>query len=54
MKFEPESLEINAGDIVEWINKEIVSHDITAIDKAWSSGLLKNWTKVNKDCDKKL
>ena len=45
MKFEPESLEINAGDIVEWINKEIVSHHISAIDKAWSSGLLKSGQK---------
>lgn len=37
MKFDPENLKVSKGDIVEWINKDIVPHDVTEINKKWTS-----------------
>lgn len=40
MKFKPESITVKNGDIIKWINKDIVPHDVTEKDKKWSSGPL--------------
>lgn len=41
MKFSPADLIIREGDSVIWINKDLVMHDVTALDSSWSSGTLK-------------
>ncbi len=49
MKFVPQELVVKNGDIVVWINKDFVPHDVTADDKKWTSGPLlqdKSWSKV--------
>ncbi len=49
MKFQPEVLTVNKGDIVTWINRDYVPHDVTEINKAWASPRLKtnqSWKKV--------
>lgn len=39
MKFHPDTLTVAKGDTVVWINKDIVTHDVTAYpDSAWTSG----------------
>lgn len=48
MKFDPENLEVKKGDIVEWVNKDFVHHDVTEIDKKWSSKPLKQGDKFSK------
>lgn len=48
MKFDPENLEVKKGDIVEWVNKDFVPHDVTEIDKKWSSKPLKQGDKFSK------
>jgi plastocyanin len=38
-KYQPDTLTVNAGDIVEWKNDDIVPHSATAVDKkAFDSG----------------
>ncbi|WP_026452297.1 plastocyanin/azurin family copper-binding protein [Aequorivita capsosiphonis] len=41
MKFDPENIKVKKGDIVEWVNKDFVPHDVTEIDKKWTSKPLK-------------
>jgi plastocyanin len=41
MKFQNARLDVHLGDKVTWINKDIVPHTATAIDKSWDSGRLK-------------
>lgn len=48
MKFNPEHLEVKKGDKVVWINKDIVPHDVTEINKKWTSGPLKTGDKWSK------
>ena len=48
MKFHPEEIVIKKGDIVEWINKDIVPHDITEHNKNWTSGSMKTGEKWSK------
>src|SRR5436853_442608 len=52
MRFQPAELAIRAGDTVEWINNDLVDHDVTKEEnKEWSSGVLKNgqsWKTVIK------
>jgi len=52
MRFQPAELSIHAGDTVEWINHDLVDHDITEEkNKDWRSGVLKNgqsWKTVIK------
>jgi plastocyanin len=39
MKFQPDTLTVNSGDTVLFVNKDIVTHDITEqSSKEWSSG----------------
>lgn len=55
MKFTPDTITVNKGDTVLFINKDIVAHDVTEIDKAWTSGPLQmgdSWKLVpKKDVD---
>jgi plastocyanin len=50
MKFQPADLTIQKGDTVVWINKDIVSHDVTEeSNKAWTSSLMpvgESWSLV--------
>ncbi len=38
--FDPAQLEIASGDRITWINRDIVPHTVTAIDRSWDSGTL--------------
>lgn len=38
MKFNPASVELNAGDTIEWKNRDITPHTATAEDKKFDSG----------------
>jgi plastocyanin len=40
-KFQTILLDVKVGDTVTWINKDIVPHTATALDKSWDSGRLK-------------
>jgi plastocyanin len=56
MRFQPAELVVHAGDTVEWINHDIVDHDITEEKtKEWHSDVLKkgqSWkTAINKTTD---
>lgn len=50
MKFTPAELNVNKGDTVIWLNKDIVDHNVTEeAGKEWSSGNLssgKLWSMV--------
>lgn len=48
MKFDPENIKVNKGDVVEWINKDFVPHDVTEINKKWKSKPLKQGEKFSK------
>ena len=37
-KFIPEVLEVKPGDKIIWVNKDIVPHTATALDKSWDTG----------------
>jgi plastocyanin len=39
MKFVPDSIVVNKGDTVKWVNEDMVAHDATEeVSGAWSSG----------------
>ncbi len=40
-KFVPNSLIVQPGDTITWINRDIVPHTATAKDKSWDTGRLK-------------
>lgn len=47
MKFNPASITVKKGEKVTYINKDIVAHNATEINKLWASPLLQNgrsWT----------
>lgn len=49
MKFEPAVLNVRKGDKVNWINKDLVEHDITDQNKTWASSKLPggaSWSMV--------
>ena len=50
MKFQPAELEVQKGDTVVWVNRDIVAHDVTEQpDKAWTSSPLttgQSWSMV--------
>ena len=51
-KFSPKSLTVKPGDIIVWVNKDIVAHTATAKDGSWDSGLIEpggQWEMVVKD-----
>ena len=41
-KFIPADVQVSPGDTIVWINRDIVPHTITATDKSWDSGTIKN------------
>lgn len=43
MRFNPDTLTVNPGDTVEWVNKDIFDHDVTSdSERILTSGLLKS------------
>jgi plastocyanin len=50
MKFKPAELDIHKGDTVQWINRDIVAHDVTEqTKKEWSSSPMStggSWKRV--------
>ena len=47
MKFNPVTISINKGDQVTFINKDIVGHNATEVNKVWASPMLQtgqSWT----------
>ncbi|WGF92292.1 plastocyanin/azurin family copper-binding protein [Aequorivita marisscotiae] len=48
MKFDPEKLVVKKGDVVQWVNKDIVPHDVTEINKKWTSKILEKDAKYKK------
>ncbi len=49
MAFEPGKLNVNEGDIVTWVNRGIVAHNVTEKNKVWASPTLNinaSWKKV--------
>lgn len=40
MQFQPATLTVNKGDIIIFVNKDIVAHDVTEVNKAWKSPAL--------------
>ncbi len=55
MKFQPATLTVHKGDTVEWINKDIVAHDVTQVpNNSWTSGSLspgKSWKMAVEESD---
>lgn len=53
MQFQPATLTVNKGDTVEWINRDMVAHDVTEEPhKAWTSSSLPegaSWRMVVKN-----
>lgn len=43
-RFEPETIEIAAGDSVEWINHDLAPHTATGITFDWDTGTLEKGT----------
>lgn len=48
MKFDPQNIKVKKGDIVEWVNKDFVPHDVTEIDRKWTSKPLQQGNKFSK------
>ena len=51
-KFSPKVPAINPGDIIVWVNNDIVPHTVSAKDEGWDSGLIEpggKWRMVVKD-----
>ena len=40
MKFNPPELTVKAGETVEWVNDDILPHNVVANDKSFDSGTL--------------
>jgi plastocyanin len=52
MKFHPEELYVNKWDTVVWVNRDIVSHDVTAFPgKEWTSDTLPSGHSWEKEAD---
>lgn len=49
MKFIPATLEVKKGDQVQWVNNDLVIHNVTKQDGAWASPAIavkKTWKKT--------
>jgi len=49
MRFQPETLTVHKGDTVIWLNKDIVTHDVTETNNTWASPKLakgESWKKA--------
>ncbi|MDP4130343.1 MAG: cupredoxin domain-containing protein [Bacteroidota bacterium] len=55
MKFQPATITVHQGDTVEWINKDMVVHDVTQVpNSTWTSSSLapgKSWKMVVAESD---
>ena len=55
MKFSPERIEARLGDVVEWINQDIVPHTVTSQERNIESGTIApngRWTlKLKREGD---
>jgi len=56
MQFQPALLKVHAGDTIEWVNHDFVTHDVTEeTNKDWSSSPLAAGTSwrmvINKNTD---
>ena len=40
-EFKSQKIQVNPGDTVTWINRDIVPHTATAIDHSWDTGEIK-------------
>lgn len=40
-RFVPSKLEVEIGDVITWINRDIAPHTATAADRSWDSGTIK-------------
>jgi plastocyanin len=53
MKFMPDTITVEEGDTVQWVNKDMVAHDVTEQSSgAWASGPLlsdSTWKMAVKD-----
>jgi plastocyanin len=38
MKFIPDTISVNKGDTIIWINRDMMAHDVTEANSAWTSG----------------
>ncbi len=51
-EFVPETPAVKPGDVIVWVNKDIVAHTATAKDGSWDSDLIKSggeWQMVVED-----
>ncbi|HLR76916.1 MAG TPA: plastocyanin/azurin family copper-binding protein [Balneolaceae bacterium] len=50
MQFKPTELSVSKGDTIKWVNKDIVTHNVTEYpDEKWTSGPINindSWKKV--------
>lgn len=42
LKYIPEVVQVRPGDIITWINRDIVPHTASAKDNSWDTGLIKS------------
>lgn len=42
MKYHPAEITIHRGDTIEFVNQDIVDHDVTEKENRWASPVLKN------------
>lgn len=55
MRFSPDTLNIQPGDTVEWINRDMFTHDITSENnREWTSGLLETGDRYKKVVDEEF
>ncbi len=40
MKYVPDDITVNKGDTVLWINRDMMSHDVTEEGNAWTSSVI--------------
>jgi plastocyanin len=38
LRYEPDTLRVQVGDTVRWVNEDIVPHTVTTRSKGWDSG----------------
>ena len=51
-EFVPETPAVKPGDVIVWVNRDIVPHTVTAKDGSWDSGLIATggeWQMVVED-----
>lgn len=54
MEYHPAEITIHPGDTIEFVNQDIVDHDVTEKDHQWASPVLKNgdvWQMIPKQSE---